>query len=91
MAIAAGYLAGFLFNFYVGGKYVFQSGVKVDSFASEFSRVFAINVFALALNVIIVYALFSHFGALNEFYSRAVAVFVVFFWNFFARKIFVYH
>ena len=89
-AIVAGYISGFLFNFFIGRKYIFLEKTKVQSFKHEFIRVLLINLFALALNILIVFMLFSQLNLLNEFNSRVVAIVIVFFWNFFARKVFVY-
>ncbi len=90
-AIVVGYGSGFVFNFFIGRKYIFLDGTKVKNFKHEFLRVLLINLFAVALNILIVYVLFSQFNLLDEFGARIVAIFFVFFWNFFARKIFVYH
>ncbi len=91
VAIIFGYGSGFLFNFFIGRKHVFQNGTKANSFLKEFNFVLLINIFAVLLNIFIVYLLYSYMNVLNQIYARIVAIIVVFLWNYYARKIFVYH
>lgn len=91
VSIVIGYSSGFIFNFFAGRKYIFKNGVKVDSFKSEFKRVLIINLMAVILNIFIVFMLYSYINILDEYSSRVIAIGVVFFWNYFARKIFVYN
>ncbi len=90
IAIIIGYSCGFVFNFFIGRKHIFVQGLKVDSFAKEFNLVLVINLIAVLLNIIIVYILYSYWHILNQIADRIIAIILVFFWNYFARKIFVY-
>lgn len=91
VAIIFGYLSGFIFNFFVGRKIIFTNGRKLKNFAQEFNAVLSINILAILLNIFIVYILVDSAHILDELSARAVAIGVVFFWNYFARKWFVYH
>jgi putative flippase GtrA len=91
IAIIIGYSCGFLFNFFIGRKHVFKNGRKVETFMGEFSLVLVINIIAILLNILIVYVLYSLLVVCNEIDARVIAIGIVFFWNFFARKLFVYH
>ena len=90
IAIIIGYSCGFVFNFFIGRKHIFVQGLKVDSFAKEFNLVLVINLIAVLLNIIIVYILYSYWHILNQIADRIIAIILVFFWNYFARKFFVY-
>lgn len=90
VAIVAGYTVGFVFHFFVSRRFVFKNGVKVSSIKREFLFLVFINGIGLLLNLGIVWIL-SELFLLSVFVSRVVAILVVFFWGFFARKIFVYH
>lgn len=89
-AIVAGYAVGFLFHFFASRKFVFKKGVKVATVKKELSFLVFINGVGLFLNLGIVWIL-SELFLLSVFISRFVAILVVFFWGFFARKIFVYY
>ena len=87
-AICAGYFIGFLFNFYFGRKHVFEE-IKVKNVFYEFLIVFIISVSAVVLNIIIVYFL-NRYLNVNYYAGRIIAIIIVFFFNYFARKGFVY-
>ena len=87
VAIIIGYLSGFLVNFVITRKYVFDS-CKIDKVHKEFIIVLIISLFAIMINIFIVWGL-GKFG-INLYISRIVAIGVVFFYNYFARKVFVY-
>ena len=91
IAIVVGYSAGFWVNYSAGRKYVFVSGVKTTSTHSEFIRVFSIAFIGMLLNILIVNILSVRFFTFDLEYSRAVAIVIVFVYNYIARKIFVYH
>ncbi|MCH9813521.1 MAG: GtrA family protein [Epsilonproteobacteria bacterium] len=86
-AIAIGYLFGFLLSFFLTRSYVF-SEIKVDKIHREFIIVFVIAFVGLLLNILIVKAL-AYVG--TDLYSaRVVAIGIVFFFNYYVRKVFVY-
>lgn len=90
LSIGIAYSCGFLFNFYGGRIYVFKNGSKLKDTKQELLYVFIIALIGLFLNIFIVYIL-SDFILLNLIISRVIAIVVVFFWNFYARKLFVYN
>ena len=86
-AIIIGYLSGFLVNFIVSRKYVFDRS-KIQKLHHEFLAVLCISIVAIGINIFIVWGL-GKFG-INHYISRIVAIGIVFFFNYFARKVFVY-
>ncbi len=91
LAIILGYSAGLIVNFYVGRKYIFTSGIKVEKAHSEFIRVVIIAIFGLLINIAVVKLFSFYLYNIDPLYSRVIAIGIAFFWNFAARKIFVYH
>jgi len=87
MATVTGYATGFAFSFLLTRNYVF-SDVKIDNFYYEFLAVGTITGIGLFLNLSIVFALVQY--SFNEYVARAVAIGIVFFFNYFARKRYVY-
>lgn len=90
-AIVIGYSAGLVTNFWLGRRYVFTAGVKVKSSREEFLAVSAIAVVGMLINIVIVKLLSYSWFAFDPLFSRIVGIGTGFFWNFFARKWFVYH
>ncbi len=91
IAIVLGYSLGLLANYMIGRRYIFTSGVKLKSSKHEFIAIVAIAVMGALLNIVIVKMLSYSLFTLDPLYSRVIAIGVVFFWNYFARKVFVYH
>ena len=91
LAIVIGYSSGFAVNFYGGRKHIFTSGTKTDRFTIEISTVFLIALVGLGINIIIVNVLSYSFFTLDPYFSRIIGIGTAFFWNYAARKIFVYH
>jgi len=91
LAIIAGYSAGLLANYYIGRRYIFTAGTKLKSTHREFIAVVAIAIVGMLLNILIVKLLSFTLWDMNPLYSRVIAIGFVFFWNYFLRKIFVYH
>lgn len=87
MAIVIGYLFGFAISFILTRSYVF-SEIKVDKIHREFAIVFSIAIVGLLLNIMIVKIL--HLTGFDLYSARVVAIGVVFFFNYYARKVFVY-
>ena len=90
IAIIIGYSSGFVVNFYGGRTHIFTLGTKADRFTIELSAVFLIALVGLGINIIIVNVLSYSFFTLNPYFSRVIGIGTAFFWNYAARKIFVY-
>lgn len=90
-AILAGYSMGLLANYQIGRRYIFTSGVKVKSSHAEFMAVVVIAVFGALFNIAIVKLLSYSVWKLDPMLSRVIAIGVVFFWNYLARKFWVYY
>jgi putative flippase GtrA len=91
LAIIVGYTAGLIVNYYLGRKYIFTAGSKVEKSHNEFIAVSVIALFGLLINIAVVKALSFYFFSIDPLYSRIVAIVAAFFWNYAARKMFVYH
>ena len=91
IAIFVGYSVGLLANYYVARNYIFTSGTKLGSSKKEFIAVVLIAIIGMLLNMAIVKILSYSVWNFNPLYSRIIAIGIVFFWNYFLRKIFVYH
>lgn len=87
LATVAGYLTGFVISFFLTRSYVF-SEVKIEKMHHELMAVGFITALGLGLNLAIVYILMQTAG--NVYVARAVAIGLVFFFNYFARKRYVY-
>ena len=88
IAIVIGYMTGLLVNFILARKTVFTKGSRFEKIHHEFLAVFGVSILAVGLNILIVWFL-AKFGI--DYYSgRAVALVVVFFFNYYARKGFIY-
>lgn len=91
-AIILGYSIGLLVNFIVGRYYVFTNGIKVKNSYVEFLWIVLIAIGGVLINIFIVkYLSYSNSFALDPLLSRVIAIAIVFFWNYFCRKYFVYH
>jgi putative flippase GtrA len=91
IAILVGYSMGLLANYYIARRYIFTEGTKLKNSHREFVAVVSIAVVGMLLNMAIVKFLSYSFWHIDPLYSRIVAIGIVFFWNYFLRKIFVYH
>jgi putative flippase GtrA len=85
---ALGYLCGIVVNFYIARVFVFQP--SVHSTRTEFARVFLIGLAALGLTELIGLSLNVGLG-LEILLAKAIAIPIVFLWNYFARRWLVYH
>lgn len=88
IAIIVGYMAGLLINFILARKTVFVQGSRFEKIYHEFFAVFTVSVVAVGLNILIVWFL-ANFG-INYYIGRAIALVLVFFFNYYARKGFIY-
>ena len=91
IAIISGYSAGLLANYVIGRNYIFTDGHKLQSTKHEFIAVVVIAIFGALFTVIIVKILSYSLFNMDPLLSRIIAIIIVFFWNYFARKFFVYH
>jgi len=91
IAITLGYMIGFIIHFLMSKKHVFTLGSKIKHPVFEIVTVFVIALLGLGLNIFIVWILSNYIHFLDLFSSRIIAIVIVFFWGYFARKIFVYH
>lgn len=90
-AIIVGYGTGLWVNYQIARRYIFTAGTKVKSTRTEFVAVVLIAFAGALLNIAIVKLLSYSLWQIDPLISRVVAIGVVFFWNYFARKRFVYH
>lgn len=90
IAIILGYSAGLFANYVIGRNYIFTSGHKLKSANHEFAAVVAIAILGALFTIAIVKVLSYSLFHMNPLLSRPIAIVIVFFWNYFARKIFVY-
>jgi len=90
-AIVAGYGAGLASNYVIGRRYIFTDGSKMQTSHGEFTAVALIAVAGALLNIAIVKLLSYSLWQFDPLLSRAAAIGIVFFWNFGARKLWVYH
>jgi len=87
IAIVIGYMSGLVVNFYLARSKVFKKS-RFEKLHYEFLAVFFVSVIAVGLNILIVWVL-AKLGM--DYYSgRAIALILVFFFNYYARKGFIY-
>jgi len=91
IAIILGYSAGLLANYIIGRNFIFTSGHKFKSSKHEFAAVVAIALFGVLFTIAIVKILSYSLLHMDPLFSRLIAIVIVFFWNYFARKVFVYN
>ncbi len=90
-AIILGYSAGLLANYIIGRNFIFTSGHKLKSAKHEFVAVVIIAVFGALFTIVIVKTLSYSIFHMDPLLSRPIAIIIVFFWNYLARKVFVYN
>lgn len=83
------FVIGFVFNFWGGRKLVFQKGAGGCSETRELVSVLIIALIGLGLTELLLYAGIEWLG-LHKLVSKAIAGILVLFYNYFARKLFVY-
>ena len=87
IAIVIGYMVGLVVNFYLARSKVFTKS-RFEKIHHEFLAVFAVSIAAVGLNILIVWLLSKI--EVDYYSGRAVALVVVFFFNYYARKGFIY-
>jgi putative flippase GtrA len=90
-SIIVGYSGGFIVNFYGGRKHIFTLGAKTKHFTTELLAVFLIALTGLGINIVIVKILSYSLFTISPYFSRVIAIGTVFFWNYAARKKFIYY
>lgn len=90
-SIVLGYSLGLAVNFAAGRKYIFTGGRKLERTHSEFVAVAVIALFGLLINIAVVKLLSFGVWRADPLHARVVAIGAAFFWNYAARKLFVYH
>ncbi len=83
------FTAGFAFNFLAGRLLIFAAGSREKAQAKELFSVLAIAVIGLGLTELLLY-LGVDWLRLDYRVAKAVAAVLVLFWNYAARRIFVY-
>jgi len=81
------FLISLVLNYCLSTMWVFSHSSRKRS--AEVSIFFVINMVGLVLNTVIIWGATSMFG-LYYLYSKLVAVAIVFFWSFFARRYFIF-
>ena len=84
----ASFVLATLVNYWLSIRYVFVSGKRFRR-RWEVAMVFAVSAAGLALNALILW-LCVEFGRIDLLLAKIVATGVVFFWNFFARRVLVF-
>lgn len=90
-AIILGYSVGLVTNYIIGRTFIFTSGHKLKSSKHEFVAVVIIAIFGALFTIAIVKILSYSLFHMNPLLSRPIAIGIVFFWNYLARKVFVYN
>ncbi len=85
ISAAIGFSAGIAINYVLSTLWVFSRRTLQNRFA-EFLVFLAIGLAGLGINQITMWFLTEHMG-IHYLFSKTNAVAIVFFWNFFARKI----
>jgi putative flippase GtrA len=91
VAIILGYSAGLIANYIIGRSFVFTSGHKLKNSKYEFAAVVFIAILGALFTILIVKILSYSLFHMNPLLSRPIAIVIVFFWNYFIRKVFVYN
>lgn len=81
------FLLSLVLNYYLSTLWVFSRSARKRS--AEVSIFFAINLVGLGLNMLIIWIATSALG-LFYLYSKLLAVVIVFFWSFLARRYFIF-
>ncbi|MRJ01833.1 MAG: hypothetical protein C6I05_00110 [Epsilonproteobacteria bacterium] len=89
LSIVIGYMTGLLVNFYLVRERVFTRGSRFEKVHHEFIAVTIASLLGLGLNIFIVWAL-SHWAEIDYYTSRLIAIGVVFFFNYYVRKGWIY-
>lgn len=83
ISVAISFVLGTLTNYIISIKWIFERGTY--NIYSEFSFVLIISAVGLLLNELIIYLLVEYL-LVHYMLSKLASVIIVMFWNFFARK-----
>lgn len=86
LANAIGFTAAVISNYFINRIWTFKNKDKVGRQLAAFITV---SLIGLLLNSFFIY-LFNHFLLINFYISKAMAIVLVFFWNFSANYFFVF-
>jgi len=76
-------------NYIISIRYVFNSSLK-HSKSKEIILIYMVSLVGLLLNLIILYIMIDIFY-MHLIISKITATSMVFFWNYFIRKLYVFH
>jgi putative flippase GtrA len=85
---AVAFIIATIINYILSILFVFQSGARFRR-RHEISLVFLVSLIGLAVNQAVLFVAVSRFN-LMPLLSQAISIGVVFFWNYLARKHFVF-
>lgn len=88
VSAAISFVAGLVVNYILSRRFVFTDN-RLSNRQMEFLIFSIIGVFGVGINEIIIYYLTDVLG-IHYMISKIVSTLVVFFWNFFARKYFLF-
>lgn len=83
ISVAISFILGTTTNYIISIKWIFKRGTY--NIYSEFSLVLIISAIGLLLNELIIYLLVEYLF-FHYMFSKVISVIIVMFWNFFARK-----
>ena len=84
VSAAIAFILGLIVNYLLSLKWVFTEQ-RFNNAWMEFAIFAIIGVIGLGLNELLIYAITEHIG-LHYMIGKIISTVVVFFWNFFARK-----
>lgn len=90
LSMTAGYLLGFIINFYLGRQWVFRKGKRLQSISRELLATSMITVIGLVINLFMITLFKSSPFYINLYFSGFIAIMIVTVWNYVARKYWVY-
>jgi len=88
-AALASFTLATLVNYFLAIHFVFESGVRFSSKHHEVGLTFLVSLIGLCINQFTLWACI-HFHGLDPLIAKVVGTGVVFFWNYGARRYFVF-
>lgn len=91
LANGIGFTAAVISNYFIHKNWTFKGthAGKPSRASVQFTAFFTVSLIGLLLNSVIIFLL-TNLMFLNFYLSKAVAIFIVFFWNFSANYFFVF-
>ena len=87
VSIIVGYSIGFVISFFLTRRYAFKR-IRIEKAQHELLAVIFVTLIGLLINIGIVNILIGFDS--NSYFARIIAIGVVFFFNYFVRKRFIY-